>query len=61
MDELTDFEKLVQGVNQFATLVRAYYDALVESGFSEKDAMVLTAQYQRDVLDMAKPGKKEAE
>lgn len=55
MEELTDFEKLVQGVSQFATLVRAYYEALKESGFSHKDAMFLTAQYQKDVLNMAKP------
>jgi hypothetical protein len=55
LDELTDFEKLVQGISQFAALVRAYYEALKESGFTHKDAMVLTAQYQKDVLNMAKP------
>jgi len=54
VEELTDFEKLVQGVSQFATLVRAYYDALIESGFSHKDAMVLTVQYQKDVINISR-------
>lgn len=58
MDELTDFEKLIQGISQFAALVRAYYEALRESGFLHKDAMVLTTQYQKEIINMSKPNNK---
>lgn len=53
MEELTDFEKLVESTLQLAKFVRAYYDHLLECGFSEKQAMVLATQYQKDILSMA--------
>jgi hypothetical protein len=55
VDELTNYEKLIEGVNRFAMLMRSYFSALIEQGFSEDQAINLTAQYQRDMLNMAKP------
>lgn len=57
MEELTDFEKLVESTLQLAKFVRAYYDHLLECGFSEKQAMVLATQYQKDILSMANSNK----
>ena len=57
MEELTDFEKLIESTLQLAKFVRAYYDHLLECGFSEKQAMVLATQYQKDILSMANPNK----
>ena len=54
MDELTDFEKLVESTLQLAKFVRAYYDHLLECGFTEKQAMALATQYQKDILGMAR-------
>jgi len=58
VEELTDFEKLIECVSQFATLIREYYKALVESGFSKNEAMLLAVEYQKEVLGMAKPKQK---
>lgn len=33
----------------FAEMVRTYYQALVNAGFSEKDAMTLTVAYQQSI------------
>jgi len=57
VEELTDFEKLIESTLQLAKFVRAYYDHLLECGFSEKQAMVLATQYQKDILSMANPNK----
>lgn len=48
MDELTDYEKMIENINLFAKLLRAYYEAMIENGFSEKDAMSMTMEYQRN-------------
>lgn len=54
MDELTNFEKLVESVNMLATLVHSYYQALRERGFSDDQAMFLVGEYQDTVLNFAK-------
>lgn len=54
-EELTQYEKLIEGVAQLAAVVKAYYDALRESGLSHKDAMSLTIEYQKSLLGMVKP------
>jgi hypothetical protein len=58
MDELTDFEKLVQATNQFAALIRQYYKALIEQGFSETEALLMTIEYQKAAMGMSKKGVK---
>ena len=45
-----DFEKLVESTSQLAKFVRAYYNNLLECGFSEKQEMVFAVQYQKDIL-----------
>ena len=57
MNELTDYEKLVEGVAQLASLVSAYYKSLIDNGFIEKDALVLTIDYQNEIISLAKPNK----
>jgi len=52
MDEKTEFEKLIDGVSQLASIVKAYYDSLIESGFSKKDAILLTLEYQKSLFGM---------
>jgi len=54
MNELTDYEKLVEGMNQLANVVREYYNALIEKGFSDKDALVLTVEYQRSIVETSR-------
>lgn len=54
MDELADYEKMIENINLFAKLLRAYYEAMIENGFSEKDALYLTSEYQRSVLGIGK-------
>jgi hypothetical protein len=50
MEELTEFEKNVESMNTFASLIREYYKALLESGFGDKDALMLTVEYQKSML-----------
>jgi hypothetical protein len=57
MEELTDFEKLIESVNQLAALVYEYYKALKEKGFSEGAALMLSADYQKEIINMSKPAK----
>lgn len=54
-EELTQYEKMIEGISQFAMLIYAYYSALIENGFSRKDALVLTIEYQRQILQSVKP------
>jgi hypothetical protein len=49
-DDLTDFEKAIEGITPLAALIAAYYNALVESGLSKKDALTLTIEYQKQML-----------
>jgi len=58
MDELTDFEKLMESVNQLAVLVKAYCNALVEQGFGYEEAILLTKEYQKSIIELAKPSSK---
>lgn len=53
MDELTDYEKLLQGIYQFANLVHEYYKALRSEGFSTKEALELTISYQNEIVRLA--------
>ena len=54
-DELTDYEKAVDAMCTLARLTRVYYETLIESGFSDKDALILTIEYQKEIITM--PGK----
>jgi hypothetical protein len=54
VEELTPFENLIESTLQLAKIVRAYYDHLLECGFSENQAMALATQYQKDIINMAK-------
>lgn len=56
-EELTPYEKMLDGVAQFATLIRTYYVSLTESGFSHDDAMVLTMDYQKELVAMMSPNR----
>lgn len=55
-DELAPYEKLIEGISQLASLMRAYYEALRESGFSAQEAIFLTSEYQKVILGSAKKG-----
>lgn len=55
MDERTPYEQLIDGISQFAEVIRAYYNALREQGFAHKDAMLLTIEYQKEIMGMGKP------
>jgi hypothetical protein len=59
MDELTDYEKLVESVHQMAGLLKAYYDALKSKGFKHYDAMLLITEYQKSILEMVKINRKD--
>ena len=50
MSELTEYEKLIEGVSQLANTVRVYYETLIENGFSEKDALALARDYQNALI-----------
>lgn len=54
MRELTNIEQLVEAVNQLATIVRNYYDALKQRGFSDKDALQLSIAYQNAIINLSK-------
>jgi hypothetical protein len=45
-DILAGMDQLLRGLVDVARIVRAYYTALVEQGFTESEAMILTCQYQ---------------
>jgi hypothetical protein len=49
--ELTDFEKLIDGMTTMAGLVIAYYNALVEGGMPKKEALTLTIEFQKAVIN----------
>ena len=55
MEELTEYEKMIEGVTQLAGLMWEYYTALTEIGFSKKEALELTIEYQKNIIGMAKP------
>ncbi len=50
MDELTDFEKMIEGSHRMAALLRALYLAFVDEGFREAEAMQLTITYIEKVI-----------
>lgn len=50
MDELTDFEKMIEGSHRMASMLRNLYLAFVEQGFSESQSMQLTIEYIRSVI-----------
>jgi hypothetical protein len=52
--ELTSFEKLMEGVFQTSLVVRKYYESLIESGFTEEEAIELTKEYQKSLLSLGK-------
>jgi hypothetical protein len=56
VEELTNFEKLIEAVGQMAAVVAQYHKALLEQGLSESDALLLTTEYQKELLNMAKKG-----
>ncbi len=56
VDDLTNFEKLIDAISQMAAVVSAYHKALLEQGFSEENALLLTIEYQKELLGMAKKG-----
>lgn len=51
----TPFEEMIDSTMQLAGLVRAYYENLLLSGFTEKQAMILAIKYQEAVLNAARP------
>lgn len=53
-DELTDYEKLIEGVSKVARLMRAFYSALIEENFTEAQATTLTIEYLRGILELSK-------
>lgn len=59
MEELTDYEKLIESVNQLAALISEYHIALINKGFTKKEALQITIEYQKEILAMAKPVRKE--
>lgn len=50
MDELNDYEKWVEGINQISKFVFEYYKALLESGFEPQEAILLTVEFQKSVI-----------
>lgn len=50
MNELTDYEKMIEAVHQIAKLMRNYYNALLEEGFDPGEAMKLALAYQNTFL-----------
>jgi len=57
MDEKTDFEKVVEGVNQLVSALAEYYKALVDKGFDKNQAFLLTQSYQQQLLSLFKKNK----
>jgi len=53
-DELTDFEKMINGISQFAALIIAYYNALIDGGLNKEQAIFLTAEYQKEIIGLNK-------
>ena len=53
-DDLTEFEKMINSISQFAALIIAYYNALIEGGMDEDQAIFLTAEYQREIIGLNK-------
>jgi len=51
-DERTDFEKLIDGINELAVGISKYHHGLIESGISEQDALELTLQYQHEIFEV---------
>lgn len=43
-------EQTAAAMGELAILVRAYYESLLEQGFSRKDALALTAEYQTAIV-----------
>ena len=52
--ELTSFEKLMDGVFQTSLVIRKYYENLIESGFTEEQAIELTKEYQKSIFSLGK-------
>jgi hypothetical protein len=46
-------DQAMAGLGDFAKLVRAYYDALLATGFTPAEALSLTAVYQQTVTAAA--------
>lgn len=49
-EELTDFEKMIEGTTQFAAMIYTYYQALKDNGFPEPIALALTIEYQKEAV-----------
>lgn len=47
------FEQLQAMLRDFAPLVKSYHDHLIEEGFSENEAFVLTLEYQTCFMNAA--------
>lgn len=43
-------DQAIEGMSQLAMMTHAYYENLLENGFSKKDALTLTIELQRTVL-----------
>ncbi len=43
-------DQAIEGMSQLATMTHAYYQNLLDNGFSKKDALTLTLEFQRMVL-----------
>jgi hypothetical protein len=46
MDELTSEEKATEGLYKLAAMMWEYYDALMEKGFVDEDALKIALEWQ---------------
>ena len=49
-DELTNFEKAIDGMTALAVAMKEYYAALIAAGFTNQEAMLMVVAYQHDLL-----------
>jgi hypothetical protein len=52
-DEMTDFEKMIETQAQLAEIVSSYRKSLIESGVPEDSALVLTIEFQKEIISAA--------
>ena len=57
-DPLAAFDQMLRGIVDWVRLMRAYYEACLEMGFSRDEAMTLTIAYQHG-LQAASQGQAE--
>lgn len=63
MTSISELEEreMVEGLQHIAFIVRAYFEALLENGFSNKEALTLTSEYQTAMIKSAHKDQNESE